>query len=296
VWHPDDESLAGVALGVPDDDTLSAQAHLRECERCAAVVAAYRDTAALVGAVGVARAADGPAEVRWEAPPAAVWARIEAELDAPGSWSEDSGGPHGVPAPAPGVAGVHGIPDLATVPSLADHRERRETGARGDRRTHRTEGGRRSRPRWLTAAPYAAGAAAAGVAIGLLAGHGVWGSEPAAPSPTTLMSAPLDTLDTGQRQGEAMVVKQAGSLGLTLDTASLTPADDGYLEVWLINTDGKRMVSVGVLQPGATTATFPVPQELMDQGYRIVDISREPFDDSPEHSGDSLLRGELSAV
>ena len=54
------------------------------------------------------------------------------------------------------------------------------------------------------------------------------------------------------------------------------------------------MVSVGVLRPDAAEQTFPIPQELLDEGYVIVDISREGFDDAPEHSGDSVVRGSLA--
>jgi anti-sigma-K factor RskA len=71
-------------------------------------------------------------------------------------------------------------------------------------------------------------------------------------------------------------------------------AGTGFLEVWLINTDLKRMVSVGVLPNGSNAQEFPITSTLLEQGYVIVDISREPFDDRPQHSGDSLLRGTLS--
>ena len=54
------------------------------------------------------------------------------------------------------------------------------------------------------------------------------------------------------------------------------------------------MVSVGVLRPGEADQSFAIPQELLDQGYVIVDISREGFDSAPEHSGDSVVRGTLS--
>jgi hypothetical protein len=53
------------------------------------------------------------------------------------------------------------------------------------------------------------------------------------------------------------------------------------------------MVSIGVLD--AETGVFPISQDLLDQGYVVVDISREPFDEQPEHSGDSLARGTLPA-
>ena len=69
--------------------------------------------------------------------------------------------------------------------------------------------------------------------------------------------------------------------------------DDGVHEVWLINVDGKRMVAVGLLASG-DAGQFEVPLGLIDKGYRIVDISVEPDDGDPTHSGVSLARGELA--
>ena len=54
------------------------------------------------------------------------------------------------------------------------------------------------------------------------------------------------------------------------------------------------MISIGVIPVDATEVVLPVPQRLIDEGYVIVDISREPFDDQPAHSGETLVRGELS--
>ncbi|MDC5699386.1 anti-sigma factor [Intrasporangium calvum] len=137
--------------------------------------------------------------------------------------------------------------------------------------------------------PWAAGMAAAGLALGLLTGRALWSESP--PPATTVAQAELDTLDTQQRMGEALVVRTDSGVDLRVATATTLDAADGYLEVWLINSDGKRMVSVGVLD--AASGTFPISQTLLDQGYVVVDISREPFDDRPEHSGDSLARGAL---
>jgi anti-sigma-K factor RskA len=131
---------------------------------------------------------------------------------------------------------------------------------------------------------------AASLVVGLLVGRAIW-------SPDTdgkVAQVALSTLDTRQRGGEATLVRAADGLDLNVATARPLDAGDGYLEVWLINADGKRMVSIGVLQPGES-GTFPVTQALIDQGYVIVDISKEQFDDKPAHSGDSLLRGRLPA-
>lgn len=140
--------------------------------------------------------------------------------------------------------------------------------------------------------PWAAGLAAAGLVVGLLAGRAVW--DEAAPPATQVAQVELGTLDTQQLLGEATVIRtDSGGVKLDVATTSALDAGDGYLEVWLINSDGRRMVSIGVLD--AETGQFPISQDLLDQGYVIVDISREPFDDQPEHSGDSLVRGTLPA-
>ncbi|WP_406829773.1 anti-sigma factor [Pedococcus sp. KACC 23699] len=147
-----------------------------------------------------------------------------------------------------------------------------------------------ARRRWMPAA-WAGGAAAAGIAIGLLAGYAVW-NEPAAPAAVEVANTRLDTLDTRQWQGTATLVRDHGHESLTVNTQRLDPGS-GYLEVWLINRDGKRMVSLGVLRADGRSS-FPVTQQLIDEGYVVVDISKEAFDDKPAHSGDSLLRGTLA--
>jgi hypothetical protein len=160
-----------------------------------------------------------------------------------------------------------------TVSSMADHRAAGRTAARG-RRTW-----------WLAAA------AAACLLVGLLVGRAVW-----APGETTLpvlATVPLTTLDASkQQEGTAELLGGQGGQGqeLRVDTQPMSPGS-GYVEVWLINTDGKRMVSLGVLS--STEGTFPVPPNAIEQGYTIVDLSREQFDDKPQHSGDSIMRGTL---
>jgi len=142
--------------------------------------------------------------------------------------------------------------------------------------------------RWLLVAA----AAAVGVVAGVLGGRVLW---PAAVQPApevVLATTRLDTLDTGIQEGTATLVQTPGGVELRVATSPFS-AGSGYLEVWLINTDGKRMVSVGVLSNG-TSGTFPVARGLIDAGYLIVDISREDLDDKPQHSGDSVVRGELS--
>jgi anti-sigma-K factor RskA len=64
--------------------------------------------------------------------------------------------------------------------------------------------------------------------------------------------------------------------------------------VWLINTDGQRMYTLGVL-PDDGRASYPLPPELAGQlqGFTTVDVSIEPYDGNPAHSRESQVRGIL---
>ena len=68
-------------------------------------------------------------------------------------------------------------------------------------------------------------------------------------------------------------------------------APDSYREVWLITKDASALVSLGVLDGGE--GTFTVPAEIDVSQYVLVDVSNEPDDGQPGHSGDSIVRGEL---
>ena len=51
------------------------------------------------------------------------------------------------------------------------------------------------------------------------------------------------------------------------------------------------MVQVGVVRGGTTTLALPEGLDLAE--YPIVDVSLEPLDGDPTHSGVSVARGEL---
>lgn len=148
---------------------------------------------------------------------------------------------------------------------------------------------RRPAPGWLVAACAAGALLGAGgvVAADRLQGGG---TDPA----RTVATAELDTLDTGQRLGTAAVSERAGGVSLRVSAGEIDAGGEGYVEVWLLNRDGRRLVSVGVLGDGVQAATFPISQRLLDEGYVVVDLSREQFDDRPQHSGDSIVRGSLT--
>ena len=149
---------------------------------------------------------------------------------------------------------------------------------------------RRALPLW--AAGLAATAAlVAGLALGRLTGDGT--ETPIAADPATVVAATdLTALDSDAPRGSASAVRTDDEVKLRVRAARLG-SEPGLREVWLINVDGTRMVSLGLLAAG-DKGEFVVPAGLIDEGYRIVDISVEPDDGDPAHSGVSIARGELA--
>ena len=269
--HPDDDALAAIALG--DPAPAGAAEHVRSCPTCSDALAALRDTL-------TALHAPAPELV---APPPSVWEAVTAELD-----REPDVAPTPTPAPDAAVAHPDPAPALVTSAASAGEPDAVPTGAPTDdlaRRRSARSGRRRFPVAWVV------GAAAAGLVIGAVGARTLGDEQP--PAPVTVASTSLDTLDTQQVKGSADVVRHDGRLDLAVSTEPIDPGS-GYLEVWLINKDLKRMVSVGVLEPGQSAQSFTIPQAFLDQGYVIVDISREGYDESPEHSGDSVVRGTLA--
>jgi anti-sigma-K factor RskA len=144
------------------------------------------------------------------------------------------------------------------------------------------------RPAWRPVAAVAACAAliAAGLGIGALV---FGGGDDVATGPAIAL-APVG--DAGAAaSGEARVVS-ADDGGLRLRVSGLDPSGQGgFYELWLL--DGpERLVSLGAFRvpaTGATEVTVPLPVDVAD--FRFVDVSAEPEDGDPGHSGVSVLRG-----
>lgn len=135
-------------------------------------------------------------------------------------------------------------------------------------------------------------ALAAGVAL-VLAVVGVWSFVRPAPEPVPLAAAVLDAFPGHPDAiGEAVVLQDAdGSREIRVTLDSSQPGD-GFREVWLITADASALVSLGVLE--GDEATLPVPDDIDLHDYVLVDVSLEPSDGDPGHSGDSIVRGELT--
>ncbi|WP_418605863.1 anti-sigma factor domain-containing protein [Georgenia sp. SUBG003] len=139
----------------------------------------------------------------------------------------------------------------------------------------------RRRTAWVAAASFLAGVGGTVLALNLTE------SEPQGP---VVASAALDPLPGRDATGTASVHEADGRrvLDLRLDDAGPT----GFLEVWLLDADAQRLVSLGVLT--GASGTFELPADLDLTEYPVVDVSDEPYDGDPAHSGDSIVRGRLA--
>ena len=138
------------------------------------------------------------------------------------------------------------------------------------------------RPLRAAAAVLAVAAASTAVLVG------VRGPGPAG---TDDLRAPLVAIGTTAASGEVVVAAGPGQRSLVVDTSGL-PAADGFYEVWLLDLERDRMVALGVLDDsGRGRLTVPEGVEVGD--YPEVDVSLEPDDGDPAHSGDSVLRAAL---
>ncbi len=100
-----------------------------------------------------------------------------------------------------------------------------------------------------------------------------------------------------QARGRADLVERGGRHTVELADASLVAAGaDADLEVWLIRPDVQGavagLVSLGIIDPD-DPAALEVPSGYDPFVYNVVDISIEPRDGEPGHSGRTILRGPL---
>lgn len=293
--HPDADDLALVALG----ENLGAgiHAHISACAACRTQVESFHDTVELAGLSDYGR--DAP-------PPGAhVWAAIAADLGfADGADDVDDVGPDPVtPAPNAGSRSERTGPRLIAVPDAVEPAPV-EAGSGPDESSGAAPSSApavaappvelspptplpRRRNRWV--APIAA--AVVGIALGAGAVVVVQNRESSvvvdATAPLTpVQGGPLPTTD-GQLGTAELVTARTGQQ-VRVDAPALPAAGNTAYEVWLFGDDG-RMVSLGTLADGS--GSFTVPAGIDTTQYRTVDISDEPPDGNPAHSGISLIRG-----
>ena len=142
-------------------------------------------------------------------------------------------------------------------------------------------------PRAAVAAAAAAAVRAAGIAIGALVAGG---GDDAPPEGPALALARLG--DAGSSaHGEARVVGGDADT-LRVQVSGLQPSGAGAVyELWLLD-GADRLLSLGSFRvPASGDAEVDVPLPVPVTDFRYIDVSREPEDGDPAHSGDSVLRG-----
>jgi hypothetical protein len=296
VPHLDPDAVALAALGEPLD--AAPRAHLVACADCA------REVASLAAAAAVARAGDGGELVP---PPAAVWARVRDELGLADDVAPDgagSGAAGGVARDRAGSGAAGGVArdraesgagvdggDLDGVagaggPAVADGGGPERLvgpGVPADGAVPSTARRRRRGP-WLAAA-------AAGLVVGGFAGGLAVSAALRPDAETVVAEVRLEALPGWSASGDAQVEEDAD--GRRTLVVRVTDADaDGFREVWLLDAGATRLVSLGLLD--GDEGRFAIPPGLDLAEFPVVDVSAEPFDGDPAHSGDSIVRGELA--
>ena len=257
---PEQLALAALREPLPAEDAE----HLSGCQQCRAEVASLQRG---VDALAVPQLAAPGAAV---APPPRVWAAIAAATGVSAAPRpervEAAAGPTADPRPAAAPAGPGPRNEIPT--PVAEVRQLRPR-----------------RPRLLLAV-------AAGLVAGAAVGGGVVALLQDREDTRPVASTTLDPLENARATGQAAVVERDGTrlLEISLRAPEL---DDGYYEVWLLQPSVEGLVSVGVVDSGTTVLELPRGLDLGE--YPLVDVSVEPLDGDPSHSGVSVARGELDA-
>ena len=279
--HVNSALLAGHALG--QDDALDAadQQHLASCSHCRAELDQYRRVVTLGQGTQASETPTPPLD--------RIWRSIQAEL-APTSATEGIAATKTMVAdsvppvtandsPASDVPGSDEAANDKPVSVVAASDETTDAGG------EKPIAGRRRK--WW---PIVAAAAALGLVVGAGATVIINRNDVQVAASTALSALPGHT-----GHGTAELLRTPNDPELRVSVDGPQPADPpSYREVWLINSDGQRMYSLGVL-PESGTGTYPLPTLLANglDGFTIVDVSIEPYDGNPAHSRNSQVRGSL---
>jgi hypothetical protein len=202
------------------------------------------------------------ADLHFDTPPPDLWAGIEALVASGGPSVLErpvEPGPVAAPTPAPEV--------LAPVVPISSRPARR--------------------------LPFLLGAAAAflAAAVGLFAyvqrDDGPGGTPV---DEVALSNEGLEALGSSSVGRAALVRLADGEFALDVQIGNV-PRVDGFLELWIIDTEVKGMYSLG---PVSGSGRYPLPENVDPSRFPIVDVSVEPTDGQPTHSGKSILRGKLA--
>ncbi|MDK1475423.1 anti-sigma factor [Streptomyces sp. 549] len=273
--HIEPAELSELALGGESAQGPTAE-HLHACAHCRTELAVLRRV------VRAARTA-APEADRPTPPSPRVWQGIAAALshDADGSPDTTDADPDATAADTPGGPAMPGGPSARSSAGPSARPAAAGPVAGQPRRSRR--------PALLAAACLAAGAVLGGTATHLLGGGDPAPAMQAGPD-VTLSPLPADLDAVGTVRLERLSDPSAREVRIRVEGL---PRTSGFFEVWLMDADGKKLISIGVLH-GDGTASLPLPPGVDIGEYSQVDVSDQPYNGSPEHSGRSLVRGALA--
>ncbi|MGI9008567.1 MAG: anti-sigma factor, partial [Streptosporangiaceae bacterium] len=135
--------------------------------------------------------------------------------------------------------------------------------------------------------------AVAGLLIGAVVATGVRQlAQPAGPAVVgTTALRPLPQFPQWRHAAGRAVAQRTGS-GTQLHVTLRAPSRPGFYEVWLLGRDGVKMISLGDLN-SSRAGVFTLPPGADLRFYSRIDISLQPFNGSPVHAPDSVVRGPL---
>ncbi len=155
----------------------------------------------------------------------------------------------------------------------------------------RTGHARRGRGRRALVLRPAVAAAAAVALLAVGAGVGSWlaGGGSGADGAAAGRDVSLAPVGDGPRTAYADARLGAGTMRLTVSGLPRVPAG-GFYEVWMLR-DAHHLVALGSFRVGAgARVRVDLPVIASARAFPVLDISREPDDGDPAHSGASVLR------
>jgi len=140
-------------------------------------------------------------------------------------------------------------------------------------------------------APLVGAAAAAALIVGAAL---TWNAAAPRLGEQILATAQLEALPQWtDSTGSAEVAQTASGERILRIRLEASAAGDGVREVWLLTENVDGLISLGLL--AGSEGEFVVPDSVDLERFSVVDISQEPLDGDPTHSGDSIVRGPLNA-
>ncbi|MFE1248048.1 anti-sigma factor [Streptomyces sp. NPDC058735] len=249
--HTDEETLALMAIG--ESPSPPDDEHVRGCARCS------RELEALSRVVSTMKT-PAPHEHELLAPPPGLWDSIASELHL-----DRQAGPEPFDEDVPEADASQSDDDSVPPPPPA------------------------ARPRARRLGRFGVALAACAALLGAAAGSTItWWVTRDDAGVSVAEGSRLNSLQASSA-GYARLSESDGHRTLRITVEGL-PRTSGYFEVWLMDRTHTKLVSMGVLGPDGR-ASLPVPSNIDLREYSVVDVSVQPYNGKPDHSGDSLVRG-----